>query len=211
MKKVKNRTAYEQQFPKGDYIFRSAAGDASRFNKTSDGKNEHGAFWAKLHEKGLLTPNAFIQMANGQIPDLWDMCFALAKTFKKAGTVSSALQFIPVLQNIHALEQVEIRRFIKNPETRQVLISNDLFEVVLIHWKPGKVSEIHGHARGGCLFKLLHGKLDEIRYTPEESPKLLATTSYLNGSLAYIDDQIAYHQVGNPYGSSAISLHVYVQ
>jgi predicted metal-dependent enzyme (double-stranded beta helix superfamily) len=100
---------------------------------------------------------------------------------------------------------------LKNPETRHVLISDHLFELVLIHWKPGKVSDIHGHPGGGCLFKVLQGKLEEVRYTPEKSPRLIATASYRSGSMAYIDDRIAYHQVGNPYGSSAISLHVYLK
>jgi hypothetical protein len=61
------------------------------------------------------------------------------------------------------------------------------------------------------LFKLLQGKLEEVRYTPEKSPKLIAAVSYRSGSVGSIDDRIACHQVGNPYGSSAISLHVYLK
>jgi hypothetical protein len=56
---------------------------------------------------------------------------------------------------------------------------------------------------------VLYGKLEELRYTPEHSPKLLGFNSYRSGNTGYIDDRIAYHQVGNPYGTSAISLHVY--
>ena len=149
-------------------------------------------------------------MANGGIPDLRDLCLEMANTFNYK-TPHSAIQFVPVMQKIHTLDPEQVKRLIKNPESRHVLYSNDRFELVLIHWKPGKASNIHGHQGGGCVFKLLQGKLEELRYSPEHSPRLLSTSSLRGGSIAYIDDSIAYHQVGNPYGSSAISLHAYLK
>jgi hypothetical protein len=187
------------------------AGHSYRFVKTSGLMDEVEVLSAKFLEEGILTPNAVYQMATGQIPDLWEVSIAFANSFIKQDATYSPTQFIPVMQKIHMLKPDQVKRFLKNPETRHVLISNDLFELVLIHWKPGKVSEIHGHPGGGCLFKLLQGKLEEVLYTPEKSPRLLATSSYRSGSVAYIDDRIAYHQVGNPYGSSAISLHLYLK
>jgi predicted metal-dependent enzyme (double-stranded beta helix superfamily) len=211
MKNANNKTAGELQITNGAYSFPFIAGQSNKSNQTSGELNGNRSLTTEFREEGILTPGVVFQMATGQIPDLWDVCMAMAGTFNEAHKVNSAMQFIPVMQNLQAPEQEQVKRFLKNPETRQVLISNDHLEVVLIHWKPGKVSEIHGHPRGGCLFKLLQGKLEEIRYTPEKSPKLLATTSYRSGSMAYIDDRIAYHQVGNPYGSPAISLHVYLK
>jgi len=166
---------------------------------------------AEYSKEGLLKPAIVFQMASGQIPDLMNVCQEMADTFNKKDAPYSALQFAQVMNRLQTLEPEQVKQFIKNPETRHVLVSNDLFELVLIHWKPGKVSDIHGHPGGGCLFKLLQGKLEEVRYTPEKSPNLLATSSLRKGSMAYIDDSIAYHQVGNPYGSSAISLHAYLK
>jgi hypothetical protein len=211
MKNLFNNTANESQTLNGVNYFRYTAGHSNRFTKTSGNTNKYETLTAKFREEGILKSNTVFQMATGQIPDLWDVCLALANTFNKTDAPYSALQFISVMQRLHSLEPDQVQQFLKNPETRHVLISNDLFQLVLIHWKPGKVSEIHGHPGGGCLFKLLQGKLEELRYTPEPSPKLLATTSYRSGSIAYIDDHIAYHQIGNPYGSSAISLHVYLK
>ena len=158
-----------------------------------------------------LEPGMAFQMATGRIPDLSDFCLEVAEMVNHTINLSSARQFIPVMQKLHTLDIAQVKRFIKNPENRHVLMSNDRFEVVLIHWKPGKASDVHGHASGGCVFKLLQGKLEEIRYTPERSPKLLSMNSMRSGDMAYIDDRMAYHQVGNPYGTSAISVHVYVK
>jgi predicted metal-dependent enzyme (double-stranded beta helix superfamily) len=88
-------------------------------------------------------------------------------------------------------------------------MNNDLLKVVLIHWKPGKVSNIHGHPSGGCVFKMLHGKVEELRYSTGEDQKIISSNGYRKGSIAYIDDRLGYHAVGNPFGSSAVSLHAY--
>lgn len=173
--------------------------------------NEYGTLTAKFREEGLLKPNIVFQMATGQIPDLWDVCLALANTFNNTDAPYSARQFIQIMIDLNTFEPEQTKRFIKNPETRHVLMSNDIFELILIHWKPGKASDLHGHPGGGCLFKLLQGKLEELRYTPEQSPKFLTTNSYRSGSIGYIDDRIAYHQVGNPYRTPAISLHAYLK
>ncbi len=52
---------------------------------------------------------------------------------------------------------------------------------------------------------------EELRFAPQKSPKHLSTNNLRTGSMAYIDDRIAYHQVGNPYRFSAISIHAYLK
>lgn len=159
----------------------------------------------------MLTPAAAYQMATGQLPDLWEFCHTIQTLLDELEAPYSANDFLQALQGLQPLDGEQVRSFVKNKEPRHVLISNDHIDVVLIHWKPGKASDVHGHQGNGCLFKLIQGKLEELRYTPERSPKLMGFKSYKSGDLAYIDDRIAYHQVGNPYGSSAISLHLYIK
>jgi predicted metal-dependent enzyme (double-stranded beta helix superfamily) len=113
------------------------------------------------------------------------------------------------MQKLQAIDKIQLQHFIKNRETRHVLVENKLITIVLIHWKPGKVSGIHGHPKGGCVFKVLQGKLEELRYSADASQKLLSSNGYRTGSIAYIDDRLGYHAVGNPFGSSAVSLHAY--
>ncbi|HYQ58073.1 MAG TPA: hypothetical protein VEP89_12090, partial [Draconibacterium sp.] len=46
-------------------------------------------------------------------------------------------------------------------------------------------------------------------YSTDEKQRILCSNGYRAGSIAYIDDRMGYHAVGNPFGSSAVSLHVY--
>lgn len=162
-----------------------------------------------LRQPSVLTAEAQAEMAQGSLPDLGRICQDLFATFFKPGAPYSALQFIPVLKALDGLDRAEARRFMKNPATRHVLVQNDLLKVVLIHWKPGEFSGIHGHPKGGCVFKVLRGSLEERRYSPDAAQQLLAVSSFQRGGMAYIDDNMAYHAVGNPNDVSAISLHVY--
>ncbi|MCK5206523.1 MAG: cysteine dioxygenase family protein [Cyclobacteriaceae bacterium] len=159
--------------------------------------------------KELLTAKAMYQMSLGQIPDLWEVCFDLYTTFFSKTGPYTAMQFVPVLKKLISISKLDLGQFLKNPDTNHVLIQNELLKVVLIHWEPGKFSNIHGHPKGGCVFKVLHGSIEEKRYTTETSPKLLAVSTYQKDAMGYIDDQMAYHAVGNPFNTPAISLHAY--
>ena len=157
----------------------------------------------------LLTNEAAAEIASGGIPDLEQVCRDLYHTFHNQSAPWSAVQFIPTLQGLESVGHAEAKRFIKNPGTRHVLVQNELLKVVLIHWKPGEFTDVHAHPKGGCVFKVLKGRLQEKRYSPDESQQLLAVSTLHTGGMAYIDDNMAYHAVGNPFGASAISLHVY--
>lgn len=192
------------------------------FNNTSNGTlNLTGANYfptlgyeaniAQSSQPGLLNTSIEYQMASGQLPDLREACLKMADIFTHNAAPYTPLHFVPVLKELKVLNLEQVRKFVRNPESRQVLASNEYFDLVLNHWKPGRASDIHGHPGEGCLFVLLHGKLEELRYTPDRSSKLMSMNSLRTGDMAYIDDRIAHHQVGNPYGSPAISLHVYIK
>lgn len=158
---------------------------------------------------GLLNADASLKISEGMIPDLYSVCRDLFNTFQGNQATYSALQFLPVMQRVIAFDEVQLKNFLRNKETRHVLVDNQWMKVVLIHWRPGKVSSIHGHPSGGCVFKVLHGKLEELRYSTGQKQKIIASNGYRAGSIAYIDDRLGYHAVGNPFGRSAVSLHVY--
>lgn len=159
--------------------------------------------------KGLLTDEAAAEIARGGIPDMTQVCLDLYRTFLKTGGAHSAAQFIPILKELQAIDSSELKRIVQNPETRHVLVHNALLKVVLIHWKPGTFSDVHGHPRGGCVFKVLNGSIEEKRYTTDGSQQLISVSTLHTNGMAYIDDNMAYHAVGNPYDTSAISLHAY--
>ena len=189
--------------------FNYTTGTSNRFDDIQNNRFSHSKHLSRVTKETLLTQDAYIQMAAGFIPDLWDVCRDLYDTFFENHSPFSALQFVPVMQKLQTPDKTQLQRFLKNRETRHVLVDNERIKIVLIHWKPGKVSNIHGHPQGGCVFKVLQGKLEELRYSADASQNLLSSNGYRAGSIAYIDDRLGYHAVGNPFGSSAVSLHAY--
>ena len=142
-------------------------------------------------------------------PALESLNRELYNTFLTNDAPYNALQFVPVLQTLNSLGHLEAERLLDNPQSSHVLMQNALLKAVLILWQPGKFSSIHGHPRGGCTFKVLYGKLVEKRYTTDDTQQLLSVSTLQTGSMAYIDDDMGYHAVGNASSTAAISIHVY--
>ena len=94
---------------------------------------------------------------------------------------------------------------------RHTVIVYEFIKIVLIHWAPGKYSRKHPHPGSGGVIKVLKGSLEEKRYHRDEPRKLLSHSTYHKDAIAYIDDHMGYHAVGNPFETSAISLHAYVK
>ena len=156
--------------------------------------------------------NSVSLLDQANIPDMSEICTELsARAISNIGIAHNALQFVLDLNEMEQLKQSEIDLFIKNPQTNHVLIENEFLKIVLIHWLPGSISSIHGHPKGGGVFKVISGSIEELRYTTDAKPKLLSVSSYHKNAIGYIDDQLANHAVGNPYKESAISFHVYTR
>ncbi len=166
-------------------------------------------FYSKSLLEKSLGSEVIHKMSIGQLPDLRYLFNAFLQIGNNAKLIEPIKAFLPVLQAQKSLEKSKIEDFLKNKETRHELVSTENFKLVLNHWRPGKASLIHGHKGYSCLFKVLMGKLEEVRYTPDTKTNFIGTGHHCTGSIGYIDDSIAYHQVGNPYGSSAISIHAY--
>ena len=162
-------------------------------------------------QASLITPAAAYEFNLGRIPDLRETCLELHRMYSAPGAPRSAVHAIPVLRGIEKPSQAVLERLYSNEKHSHVLVDNAILRVVLIHWPAGKISSIHGHPSGGCMFKVLRGKLTELRYSSGKNPKLLSSQTYQAGGMAYIDDDIAYHAVANPYQESAVSIHVYTR
>ena len=163
---------------------------------------------SRLRIASVLTKEAISAIINDEIPDLTVLCVRLYQRFlTRPGSVLSGVDVIQALD----LTSERLNTALRSQPGSHVLVDNPIMKVVLIHWTPGKVSSIHGHPSGGCVFKVLNGSLEELRYTTDESPALLAASTYHKGGMGYIDDRLGYHAVGNPFNSPAISLHVYTR
>jgi len=157
----------------------------------------------------FFTEKAFLDMSMGRIPDFESLYHSLSLMILQEGAPLSAIQFLPALREFSLNDAEEIKNFISNPETNHVLVQNDQIKIVLIRWNPGDECNIHGHAERGCVFKVLKGKIVEKRFSADDEQRQLAQGTYEKDNIAYIDDVMGLHCVGNPYSSPAITLHMY--
>ena len=163
----------------------------------------------KKSKSSILTDEAREAISAGIIPNLEPVCSELMRIFfMETGTIN-ATRFLPVLQRLDFRDPQTFSRFEKGGVKSYVLVLNKYLKVVLIRWEPGHYGSVHGHASGGCVFKVLQGQLEERRYAPVIDGELVSVSQYRTGSMTYLDDHMAYHAVGNVSRGSAYSLHVY--
>ncbi len=157
----------------------------------------------------FFTEKAVTDMASGKIPNFIQLYHSLKDIQAIPGFQLSAINFLQALREFSLTDTDEIERFINNPETNHVLVQNDKLKMVFIRWEPGSSCKIHGHAAGGCVFKVLQGKVLEKRFSADEKQQLLSENTYYQDSIAYIDDIVGLHSVENPNNAPAITLHLY--
>jgi len=156
----------------------------------------------------LLTPEARLKISAGNFPNLTQVCHELVNTFTVNNYPFKATQFLEVLKKVE-LTPAEVQQILHHTDKRHVLVQNELIKIVLIQWTTDDFAPIHGHPAGGCVLKVLKGKIVEKRYTPDHDQKMVGESKLHTGAMAYIDDTMAYHAVLNPFKRPAISLHVY--
>lgn len=90
------------------------------------------------------------------------------------------------------------------------------FTLLLLCWNPGKESPVHDHPCDGCWFRVIQGSVCETRYLlPDKDSvcRALVRTgecTAASGDVAYMDDSMGLHKVGNPSPSvPAMTLHLY--
>mmetsp|Transcript_16602 Transcript_16602/g.35914 ORF Transcript_16602/g.35914 Transcript_16602/m.35914 type:complete len:298 (-) Transcript_16602:814-1707(-) len=121
---------------------------------------------------------------------------------------------------------------------RNLVDSNDDFELIVICWGPGQYSRIHNHASSHCWLTCLDGAVEEGQYVDERNQAIAeyATTdvaqmpageaeigpcphlkqchraTVMPGETAYINDYLCLHSVGCPASVPApgsCTLHLY--
>ncbi|MEZ4942720.1 MAG: cysteine dioxygenase family protein [Saprospiraceae bacterium] len=188
----------------------TGAKQAPPINDSGPGTGKTTANWMPYHIPiSLLTEKAFADIARGRIPNFQRLCRQLLKTIDPAQTSFSALQFLDALVQHSFHDPADIRRVLRHPDSSHVLVHNEYLKVILIRWEPGQASNLHGHATGGCVFKVLHGTVEESRYAANAPEKQLARNTYFAGNMAYIDDRMGFHVVRNVGTEPAVTMHLY--
>lgn len=90
---------------------------------------------------------------------------------------------------------------------KNLLYTNDKYDIYLIIWYPECKTKIHNHARNGCFMKLLSGELKEFIYD-NKTLQIKEINNINKGDFTFIDDNIGYHRISNTNQISA-SIHIY--
>ncbi|MEM9799709.1 MAG: aminotransferase class V-fold PLP-dependent enzyme [Planctomycetota bacterium] len=102
------------------------------------------------------------------------------------------------------------QRFCEDTYSRNLVWRCDDFELLLLCWGEGHVSPIHDHSGQQCWMAVLEGELEEVHYTfGENGLSQGRIKSFPAGGVAFIDDDIALHQIRPKEGTRGVSLHLY--
>jgi cysteine dioxygenase len=97
--------------------------------------------------------------------------------------------------------------------TRNCIVENDAFELILICWEPGQSTPIHDHGGEKCWVYVMEGAIKEILYdkVAEGEPMIKRSTLSKAGDVSFISDVMGCHSLENPTDSRACTLHLYAK
>jgi len=105
------------------------------------------------------------------------------------------------------MDLIDYKKYVQYKEdtyNRNIVWKDENIEVVVISWMANQDSPIHNHTRGGCLFRVLEGILDEHLYTTQD----IKYKTYTNkNGFAYIHNDIGTHKMLPKHNT--VSLHIY--
>jgi len=137
-----------------------------------------------------------------------------------AGALSSELGLdprgkrVPDLLRQYADEYEDWRdfaHFAEDAYTRNLVVRNELFDLIVLCWGAGQETPIHAHAGQRCWMVVMEGVVEEARFqaNPEGAPVPGPVSSCKQGDLAYITDDIGLHVIRSANDQPAVSMHLY--
>jgi cysteine dioxygenase len=97
--------------------------------------------------------------------------------------------------------------------TRNCIIDNEKFELILICWCEGHRTPIHDHGGEECWVKVIEGEFKETIYKQNEAGELNFVKSSISKSneITYMKDFMGFHRLENLSNKRSISLHLYAK
>ncbi len=100
----------------------------------------------------------------------------------------------------------------KKGYTRNCINRNNEYELILLCWRKGDTTPIHGHGGQICWVYQIEGQMTEIRYKKDRSGNLIeANRKHLSpGMTSFMSNSMGYHKLNNDTNGRALTLHIYV-
>jgi cysteine dioxygenase len=97
--------------------------------------------------------------------------------------------------------------------TRNCIIDNEKFELILICWCEGHRTPIHDHGGEECWVRVIEGEFKETIFKKNEVGDLEAVTSSISkpNEVTYMKDFMGFHQLENVANKRSMSLHLYAK
>jgi cysteine dioxygenase len=139
----------------------------------------------------------------------------LARLLKRSVSTMPRLRVINAIRKVIITDReiAEHARFSDYRYSRNLVLGESSFEILIICWKSGQRSLIHDHGGSFGIVKVFCGTLTESLFVaaPNGMIKPKGSTEYRVGDVQ-IEDPSTIHQVSNlqPESHDAVSLHVYI-
>jgi cysteine dioxygenase len=97
--------------------------------------------------------------------------------------------------------------------TRNCIVHNEKFELILICWCEGHQTPIHDHGGEECWVTVIDGALKETIYKQTEEGHLNPVRSFISkpNNVTYMKDFMGFHRLQNAAHKKSMSLHLYAK
>lgn len=97
--------------------------------------------------------------------------------------------------------------------TRNCIVENENFELILLCWEGNQMTPIHDHGGEECWVCFIEGDFEEVIYTVEENqdPVIKKKRNVGPGDISYMIDFMGVHSLRNCSEDRAMSLHLYAK
>lgn len=97
--------------------------------------------------------------------------------------------------------------------TRNCIVENENFELILICWENEQSTPVHDHGGEECWVRFLKGEFKENIYKENDEGQLdiVKTTRTQSGDISYMVDFMGYHNLENLSNKRSMSLHLYAK
>lgn len=141
-----------------------------------------------------------------QINELSDLLQELQKTEGNAEQINEIMN----RTQLSADELSKYQHWSDDHYTRNCIIRNDRYELILMCWGPNQVTKIHDHNLSDGWVYCVDGNITEERFEPTRgSFNKISEATLEPGQFGYINDNIGYHRLRNPLDRGSMTLHLY--
>ena len=109
------------------------------------------------------------------------------------------------LRRFNSNEWMRYMQFDRKTYKRNLIMKTNFYEMYLLCWLPGQRTPMHDHPGNGCMFKIIHGTINERLY--DSNFEMIQENVHESGSVIAIKDDV--HVMENKTNNYIASLHIY--